>query len=183
MRRWGFAPFCAACPARHAVVASLARTLGLMKSYLSNLSAALLVALSVAQLGCSSGGERQWSSINGQVKPASGKNEFKSRAFWRENTRNALRSSSTDLFSRNFTLDLIAEATAQGSSTLAPCKSLDLTKVESLSLTAFEEPVPGKPPRVVKPSEYHEMWTVNACGSNQRWRIFDEGRYVRALLT
>ena len=27
MRRWGFAPFCAACPARHAVVASLARTL------------------------------------------------------------------------------------------------------------------------------------------------------------
>ena len=28
MRRWGFAPFCAACPARHAVVASLARTLG-----------------------------------------------------------------------------------------------------------------------------------------------------------
>ena len=29
MRRWGFAPFCAACPARHAVVASLARTLGL----------------------------------------------------------------------------------------------------------------------------------------------------------
>ena len=28
MWRWGFAPFCAACPARHAVVASLARTLG-----------------------------------------------------------------------------------------------------------------------------------------------------------
>jgi hypothetical protein len=26
MRRWGFAPFCAACPARHAVFASLART-------------------------------------------------------------------------------------------------------------------------------------------------------------
>ena len=32
MQRWGFAPFCAACPARHAVVASLARTLGLMKN-------------------------------------------------------------------------------------------------------------------------------------------------------
>ena len=29
MRRWGFAPFCAACPARHAAVASLARTLGI----------------------------------------------------------------------------------------------------------------------------------------------------------
>ena len=34
MRRWGFAPFCAACPARHAVVASLARTLVCAKSAL-----------------------------------------------------------------------------------------------------------------------------------------------------
>ena len=32
MRRWGFAPFCAACPAHHAVVASLARTLGFMNT-------------------------------------------------------------------------------------------------------------------------------------------------------
>ena len=32
MRRWGFAPFCAACPARHAVAASLARTLGVTGS-------------------------------------------------------------------------------------------------------------------------------------------------------
>ena len=32
MRRWGFAPFCAACSARHTVVASLARTLGRTKT-------------------------------------------------------------------------------------------------------------------------------------------------------
>ena len=31
MRRWGVAPICAACPARHAVVASLARTLGITR--------------------------------------------------------------------------------------------------------------------------------------------------------
>ena len=29
IKRWGFAPLCACCPARHAVVARLARTLGL----------------------------------------------------------------------------------------------------------------------------------------------------------
>eukprot|EP01038_Epipyxis_sp_PR26KG_P018225 gene18225-25638_t len=34
MRRWGFAPFCAACPARHAVVARLARTLGVTSAHI-----------------------------------------------------------------------------------------------------------------------------------------------------
>lgn len=70
-------------------------------------------------------------------------------------------------------IELIAVSEARGIGAEPPCKSLTAIGIKSLPLARFTLPSTAKQSLEYSPVRYREQWTVNACGNERQWGIFD----------
>jgi hypothetical protein len=93
------------------------------------------------------------------------------RSAWKEQNEATMSRSVIAPRDQKWALDFIARLE---SNVVSRCQSLELSDVTQLPPVPFRViTTEGKPLRYY-PTGHLEQWTVNACGTSRRWRLFNE---------
>lgn len=120
--------------------------------------------------------------VNGQKIRLSDAELADLRASWQPDPAAMAARTSTPIEDRQWILDTIALSERTGAGGLPRCDSLRLADVAAFGREPFAVK-DGAATTTLRPTDYHEGWSVDACGTLHVWRVFDDDGAVQVMLT